>query len=345
MKYDISIIGSGPNALYAYSIIKERFPVFNLGCFEKGQIMDNLKSLPDVRWHSRMRELFLGSNFDSNIDPDYIPTTSELVNYYNLFIKEKEISVNEEHELIDLKFIEKDDCYELFFKNTYSVKSKYVLLSTGIYLNKRKLKIKSKKINYDFGFYKSKKLLLIGSGNSAIDFIIYNLKFNKITWLIRGNKMNDFDQTTIKSFNEVVKSHSHNLLKIYNSEISKIVDNNVFFNDKVDSFDIITALIGFNSENPLFSKVGLKFNGECLSLDENFQTNLKNVFAIGSISSRWNLNTNKSEPTFIHNGNPNILNIVLKKINELTLKNIFPENIIDLDNSKKKKSLIRKLWK
>lgn len=344
-KLDIAIIGSGPNGISAYATIKENYPMYSIGCFEKGRSLMNLENIPEVRWHSRMNELTLGLSVDKYIDPQYIPKTSELISYYRKYILEKQIIINEGHELIQLNYLESEGCYNLYFSNGTSVKSTYILLSTGIFTNKKKLKINSDLVNYNFNFYSGQKICLVGAGNSAVDFIIYNLKTNRITWLLRGTDINPMDPVTKKSFNNIVDSYGHNLTIVHNSQIISIKDSVVDYGNTREHFDNVTALIGFDSKCDLFKKIGLVYEEDCLKLDNDFQTSLRNVYAIGSISARWNKKLEKSEPTFIHNGNPNVLSKVVESINKKMLKEISIAFVEDIHEKRNKNPIFKLLWK
>lgn len=344
-KLDVAIIGAGPNGIFAYSTLKEKYPLFSIGCFEKGDRLFNLVNIPEVRWHSKMRELMLGLSADKFIDPEYIPLTSELLGYYRKYILEKQIIISEGHELIRLDYPDSEGCYRLQFANGKTVKSTYILLSTGIFTNKKKLSISSDLVIYDFNFYIGKKICLVGAGNSAVDFVIYNLESNKITWLVRGAAINQMDPVTRSSFDRAVDLFGHNLTIVYNSQIISIKENIVDYGQTRERFDNVTALIGFDSKNSLFEKIGLEYEGDCLMLDNDYQTSLPNVYAIGSISARWNNKSGKSEPTFIHNGNPNVLNKVIESINKKMLQGISIGIVTDAPKINYKKFKLKSLWK
>ena len=335
---DIAIIGSGPNGIFALKKAKETLPFFNTICFDKGKCLNNLRNLPDVRWHSRMKELMFGHELDNEIDPLYIPKTTELIRYYEYFINSNNLNIKENHELLDVKKTMEQDLYELTFKfnlTIVKVHSKYILLATGIFENKRKLSYKFESINYEFDFYKNLRIGLIGAGNSAYDFIINNLQKNKIFWIIRGDSLNHVDSTIKEKLNEVIHDNKTNLKIYFNNTLSHYEQGKIVLSNGeiVNNIDNVTALIGFNSRSNLHQKMNLKFEKECIYSDENYMTSLQNIFLIGAISSRWDISKNSVEPTFIHNGNPKKTMTVLHLIKNKVLFDTFPE--MKKNNSKK----------
>lgn len=56
------------------------------------------------------------------------------------------------------------------------------------------------------------------------------------------------------------------------------------------------------------NKINIKYENGYISVNNNYETNLKNVFVFGSLASQ-----NKKE-IFIDNGNPNIINKIIKAI-------------------------------
>ena len=99
---DIVLIGGGPNAINAFYQIKKTNQNIKIIILEKGKALNNLRSLPEVRWHSTMQELKLESYLNSQINEKYIPMTSELICYYEQFIDEHNIQIKEFHNVINI---------------------------------------------------------------------------------------------------------------------------------------------------------------------------------------------------------------------------------------------------
>ena len=62
----------------------------------------------------------------------------------------------------------------------------------------------------------------------------------------------------------------------------------------------------------LFEKIGIKYKGDYISINDKNETNLKNIYVFGSVASQDN------KMIFINNGNPDIfikiLNDIKKKL-------------------------------
>ena len=63
-----------------------------------------------------------------------------------------------------------------------------------------------------------------------------------------------------------------------------------------------------NTLNSLCEKIGIEYNGNNIKIDENYQTNLKNIFIFGSLA------TQPKDIVYIHRGNPERLNKILSVI-------------------------------
>ena len=333
--YDIVVIGAGPNGLYAAYKLQMELPWIRLLVIEADEICGSISKYPDVRWHSKMKELKLPSQINPFVSDDYEPTSSELVSYYNLFCKEHSLSVRTKSKVINLterSEIEGDRLLALEFaevtEKENEVLTRFVILATGIYDSPRSLEIRGKhKLSTNFRLdQQNLDLLLIGAGNSAADFIIYLLPHNKITWVIRGDSWNSVFANLRGNFDSVIEKFGHNLTLITNSEVEAIEDSgHVVLKDGglLGPFDQYFSLIGFNSLNPLVRSIGLETQFECLALTDCFETSLESVFAFGSLMATWNPETNRANPTFVHNGNDHELGIIVKELKRRWSKAIF----------------------
>ena len=319
---DISIIGGGPNGLICSNQLNLNFKELNICSFEKKQICNNLLNYPNLLWHSKMNELKFNCDYNKYIKDEEIYKTKDIVKYYKEYYKEKKINYICNHELIDILKLNNYE-YCLKFKNDknyFYYKSKFVILCTGIYENKNKLKINSNykfcKYNFDIEL-KNKKLVLVGSGNSSVDYIIHLLPFNKIYWIIRGsNELNIYKTHKIKLKN-IIEKYKDNLTCYHNTEIKKIYkDNKILLSNNIviENIDFCNILIGFHSKSSLNEKIGLIFDNNTLILNENYENNLKNIYAFGSLMNKFNKEKNKKEEIFIHNGNLNKFNKIIKNI-------------------------------
>ena len=73
-------------------------------------------------------------------------------------------------------------------------------------------------------------------------------------------------------------------------------------------------LIGYNSINKLYEKIGLNYKNEFLVFDDKYETNMKNIYVFGSLMNTFNDNTQKPNNIFIHNGNEAKLNKIITDV-------------------------------
>jgi thioredoxin reductase len=335
---DLAIVGSGPNGLYACLKFSQLFPHWKIAIFEKDNSLSaNIRSYPNVKWHSTMADLKLPSALNSYIDNDINPLSQEIATYYQGFANEHKLPIRFNHELVSLnKSLEvegqrdRSTSIVLDFMadgEKAQVHCKYAILATGIYSGIRKLSVHSKKIQYGYNLLEKKKnLVLVGGGNSAIDFIINLLPHNQITWILRGEQWGNIFHTIIGEFDSVYSDFRENLTIIKNATVSKFDedDNMILSNGMVLSdFDTCHVLIGYSPRNSLNDGLTLDFDNECLVLSSEFETSQPNVFAFGSIMATWDTELGRPTPTYVHNGNDAKLQVIIDSISQKEVEQIF----------------------
>ena len=90
---DIIVIGAGPNGIYCFKTLREKFPQKKILLIEKKEIVANIKNYPNLLWHSPFDEIcFDNENKNNKIHP----LNEEVVSYYNDYVIKKKIEyVNE----------------------------------------------------------------------------------------------------------------------------------------------------------------------------------------------------------------------------------------------------------
>jgi thioredoxin reductase len=338
---DLAIIGSGPNGLYACFRFRELFPNWNIAIFEReNSVCANIRSYPNVKWHSKMAKLKLPSTLNFYIDDEINPNSYEIASYYQEFANEHQLPINFNHELISigrgvdvesqgglsastiLNFVTEGE--------TIQISCRYAILSTGIYSGVNKLSIQNEKIQYGYSLAtKGKNLVLVGSGNSAIDFVINLLPHNQITWILRGEQWASVFETISSEFDMVFRNFNKNLTIIRNSTISGFNEDNSMnlSNGMVlDGFDSCHVLIGYSPRNSLKNGFDFDFESECLSLTSEFETSQSNVFAFGSIMAIWDKQQGFVAPTYVDNGNESKLQVIIDSISRREVGRIFGSN-------------------
>ncbi len=139
-------------------------------------------------------------------------------------------------------------------------------------------------------------ILIIGGGYIACEFacIFKNLGID-VTQVIRSNKLlNGFDIDLSSSLEETITSSGINLLfdeevASANKEKNRIKIN--FKSGMRKTFENVLVAAGRapNLETLNLESIGVKKNGLYLNVNENNQTNKKNIFAIGDIIDKPNL--------------------------------------------------------
>jgi thioredoxin reductase len=335
---DLAIVGSGPNGLYACFKFRELFPNWNIVIFERENFLcANIRSYPNVKWHSKMVKLKLPSALNSYINDDINPMSQEIANYYQEFANEQQLPIRLNHELISLNESvaakgqgEPSTSMILNFVadgEKTQIHCRYAILATGIYSGVRKLSIQNEKIQYGYSLLtKKKNLILIGSGHSAIDFIINLLPHNQITWILRGEHWTSIFETISGEFHSVYTNYKKNLTVIKNATVSEfnegnsmILSNGMVLND----FDACNVLIGYSPRNSLNDGIALDFDNECLVLSSEFETSQSNVFAFGSLMATWKEEQGVAAPTFVDNGNDEKLQVIIDSISRREVERIF----------------------
>ena len=348
-KFKIIIIGAGPNGINAYYKLKKTFPNWEIICLEKGHSLNNLRNYPDVLWHSDIKQLVLPSKLNNHIKESHQPTSSELVEYYSFFIKEHKILINEFNDVFST--IKTKDGFLIKAHNNGKeiiYESDYVILSTGFFENKNILE--NIQINETCTYelktdYSGKQLALVGGGNSAADFIIHNLKKNKIFWIIKKQTWDSIYFNIDYKFKKIVEQYKHNLVLYNNTKIQKFDTNTIILTDdsKIENIDFTTILIGYKPYSDLLKKWGIKFINNCIVKNENNETNIENLFCIGSVASNWNTIHNRLDQTFVNNGNVDQINKVIHAILEKESASIFNFKRPSYNDLYPKKTTIEKI--
>ena len=153
-------------------------------------------------------------------------------------------------------------------------------------------------------------MVLIGGGNSAIDYIIYLLPNNKITWILRTTYTRN--SAHLKRLNQIIINYRNNLCIYENTIVTNFNENKSILlsnNKLIKNIDFCNIFLGFSCKNKLCDKIGIEYtNHENIKINENYETNLKNIFVFGALSKQ------KNDMVYIHRGNPSRLNKIIEYI-------------------------------
>ena len=140
-----------------------------------------------------------------------------------------------------------------------------------------------------------KTLTIVGAGYIAIEFafIFANLG-TKVSLIVRKNILRGFDDNLVE---EIKKNLIRKKVKIYfNNEVEEIKKYknsfNIFLKNKRIVSERILVAIGRkpNIKSLNLNKIGINLNNAgAINVNKNLQTNIKNIYAIGDVTDRFNL--------------------------------------------------------
>ena len=142
-----------------------------------------------------------------------------------------------------------------------------------------------------------KKLVIVGAGYIAIEFaFIFASLGTKVSLIVRKKILRGFDKDLVKL---LIKNLEDNKVDLYiNEHIDKISKKNrgynVFLKNNKSQISVDEVLVAIGRQ-PNINNLGLdKINVKCdkkkaIIVNENLETNIKNIYAIGDVTNRVNL--------------------------------------------------------
>lgn len=279
--YDIIIVGSGPagmtSAIYA---ARNNLKVMIVESSAPGGQMINTNSIENYPGYKKIDGATLAySMYEQvmNYNITYVFGTCEKI------IRNTE--TNEERFTVQV-----DD---------HSYNSKNVVVATGT--KNRKLNVDGEKrfigrgISFcaicDGNLYKNKTVCVIGGGNASLEESLYLSKIAKEVILIHRREEFRADESVV----EEVKN-TGNIRLVLQSKVIRFNGNNTL--ESIDVENISTKKIDNILIDGCFEYVGMIPSSELLSnfdcldesgyviVDENFQTNVKGLYAIGDVTNK-----------------------------------------------------------
>jgi len=327
--FDVVVVGLGPNGLSVLSELKKHS--LNVIGLDKGEICNHIKKYPkEMVFFSTAEKLTLdefpmGSGHGSN------PTLKDACDYYESFANRNNF------EILTSSKVEKisgnDNDFVLHLNEGRSIRSKKIVLTTGIYSNPNYIDIPGEKeLNVSHYYSGSEKLnkkeiLVVGAGNSAVEAAIDLSENNKVVLIFRKKSL---DTKKIKSwiypkFMDFVNSgkieiiNNASLISLEDSEAiieTKFITGVVFDPPKGKparlfekenmskmkmKFDYCFLLTGYKPDKRfLVEGCGLNLEGELevpKHNSQNYETTVKGVYVAGALVEGMN-----SHRVFIENG-------------------------------------------
>ncbi len=213
---------------------------------------------------------------------------------YNMY--EQVLSLNIPYAYEDVIDIKKENDKFLVITNSNEYISKNIIIATGTLYNslgvRNEKKYLGKGISYcavcDGKLFTNKDILVIGGGDSALKESIYLSTFAKKIYLI--HRRNEFRgalnlQENVKAnpkieiFTPYVLNTINGNEKIDNVEIKNVLTNET----KILNVSGIFPFIGSSPSTYFLKNLNLEYLNGYIKVDDNFKTNIKNVYAVGDV--------------------------------------------------------------
>ena len=260
MDHDVVVVGAGPNGLAVLHALRKA-GLDAIGV-DKGDLCENLTRFPrDIRFFSTAERLTLddgqmGDGEGSN------PSIQEVIDYFVEFTRRHDLSVLSGHELTSLTGADGD--FRLLFKNGTDLRSRKVVLVTGVFGQPKYLGIPGESESglshyYEGATLKGEQVLVVGGGNSAAEAALGLADENKVTLAFRRSEL---DRSRIKRWVlEPLEKTEVRLLP--SSEIQSVTGGVARFQSgKEIPFTRCYLLVGHEPDRDLLGRIGLEMDGD-----------------------------------------------------------------------------------
>lgn len=311
---EVIIVGGGPCGIAAAIELKKR-GVDSL-IIEKGSLTESIRMYP-----KRMRFFSTAENIEIGGLPfptsNVKATRTEALQYYRKAAQY--FGVRFKLFTSVLSYNKEND--GLFHVRTDKgiFKAEKLIIATGYFQKPRKLNIVGEDLSHISSYYDEpykysfSTVAIIGGANSAIEAALELYRHNVDVHIIVRKE--DFKPTAkywlvpdIKNRIKEGKIHVH-----FNSEVEKIDENTVYFNNKDKSgiqsieADFVFKLIGYLPEVSPLQNIGIEIDLETLVPSFNtltFESNVKGLYLCGTVIAG-----KRTESVFIENGREHAIKI------------------------------------
>ncbi len=322
MIFDVIIIGSGPVGLAAAIECKRQGLSFLV--LEKGVLCNSLYNFPTfMRFFTTADLLEIGNHpFPSTHEK---PTRQITLDYYRRVTQVEELPVLQHHQVEEIDKI--DNKYHVRGKNNnhdFEFYTKFVVIATGYFDNPVGLgvpgedkSICSYRYREPHGYY-DHDIAIIGAGNSGAEAALELYRHGaRVTLFHRHEQPRDTLKYWIKT--DLINRLKEGAIKgIMPSRIIEITDNGLRYeyNGEINymDFDHIFILTGYTPDIKHLRKWGLEMDDDsfAVKINDKFETNLRNVYIIGSAGFGRNTNS-----VFIENGREHAVIAIKDIVNKL----------------------------
>lgn len=288
-KYDLLIVGAGPAGLEAaLQANKIGIKFLLIDRLEAGSLIFNTMAQKKF-YHSYGRNT--GAPTGLLDFPDRL-LGKELVERW----KNQANTLNYKPFTALLGMKKSDNLYECQLTNE-TISTEKIIIASGTHENPKHLDIPGEKDNpkvfysLDYGDIPiDEQIVVVGGGNTAIESALECALDNDVALIIRKGEIRD--SVTEKNRKELEEEIEHGTITPYwNSNLTKVDDEELTIKtpggEKNLPYSHLYIHIGFESPKAWLDELGIATDasrGDLPNLTENFETNLKGVYIIGSLT-------------------------------------------------------------
>jgi thioredoxin reductase (NADPH) len=275
MKYDVAIIGAGPAGLTA-GVFTSRAGLKTI-CFERLVVGGQAS---------------LSSNIENYMGFEQIAGLDLMEKFYTHAINsgteikfEDVLKINKLKESFSIKTK----------KATYNAKK--VIVACGCKARKLNLEKETeligKGISYcascDGNFFKNKTVAVVGGGNTAVENVTYLSRLCKKVYMLNRSehfRANNTDIEKIKKLKNVQILTNTKVVELKGKDVLESVVLETNLKRTTKQIDGLFIAIGYEPNFKFLSKDVLLDENGYIIVDENQQTNIKNLYACGDVTSK-----------------------------------------------------------
>ena len=282
MDHDAVVVGAGPNGLAVLHALRKA-GLDAIGV-DKGDLCENLTRFPrDIQFFSTAERLTLDDGRMGDGEGSH-PSIQDVIDYFVDFTRRHDLSVLSGHELTSLTGADGD--FRLSFKNGKDLRSRKVILATGVFGQPKILGIPGESESdvshyYEGAALKGERVLVVGGGNSAAEAALGLVDANEVTLAFRRPELN---RSRIKPW--VLEPLGKTAVRLLPSSEIQSVTGGVarFQSGREIPFTRCYLLVGHEPDRDLLERVGLEMDGDFPRCDpETRESSRPGIYVAGSL--------------------------------------------------------------
>ena len=286
-RYDLVIVGAGPAGVEAALQAKKKGIAYIL--IDKDDVGSLIKN---TMGNKRFLQIY-GRNtaFVSGLlpFPDHC-LGNDLIGEWQRALIDHSVSLGE-----DVISTRKEGGDFVIETSKGSYHSANVLITSGTFERHRELQVLGEKSNPNilyvldyYNDYEGKNIVIVGGGNSAVETANYCAPTNKVTMLVRKDKLTDsVTDNNRKDLMDYVTDGKVEL--VFSADIEKLNDQRIFARvagvTKEYPYDLVFVHIGFVSPADFLQKMAVPIeDGKPVFNKESFETSVPGLYVAGSLT-------------------------------------------------------------